>query len=429
MGTGISSVEPAPGGADEEHWVRGSADLYGYDDAGRAVVVKADLPYTTRLVVRRPANPTGDVVIEPLHPAGDMASAWPRVGAGLLREGWTWVGVTSDLSGLRALQQGQPDRYRHLDLPQRGIGFDILSQAAMWLRAEGLADLRPEHLFMTGASYTGSFQRVFLADGFHDRTRRADGSPAVEGYLIQISSGNFIGGYLPLNDHDPQPGHDDARRIVGPHDVPVIELLSEGEAETNGPSRRPDSDDPGDRFRLYEVPGACHMSPAERAGGMPLPATVEEPSDFPMYALAGGALANLRRWAVEGVAPPRAERIELHAERDAGPRGARDEAWPAVRDEHGNACGGVRSPHVDVPVARYFPHSTLVDAGQAGPFDIGDLMGAMERFDDAELRRLYGTPETYRRRYAEQLAGLVDGAWVVAGDAERVLHRIADVTF
>jgi hypothetical protein len=100
-----------------------------------------------------------------------------------------------------------------------------------------------------------------------------------------------------------------------------------------------------------------------------------------------------------------------------------------VRDEHGNARGGVRSPHVDVPVARYYPHSTLVDAGQAGPFDVGDLMGCMERFDDAELRRLYGTPAGYRRRYEEQLSAMIAGDWVVAGDAERVLRRIAAVEF
>ena len=63
---------------------------------------------------------------------------------------------------------------------------------------------------------------------------------------------------------------------------------------------------------------------------------------------------------IEGVAPPRAERIELLADRDDGPCGRSPEAVPAARDEYGNALGGVRSPNVDLPTATYSPRSTLV---------------------------------------------------------------------
>jgi hypothetical protein len=423
----------AAGYTEEEHWVAGTADLYGSDGAV-TVVRKEDVPYTTRLVVRKPepALATGDVLVEPLHPAGDMASSWPRLGAMLLREGWTWIGLTCDVAGLAATKDRDGDRYGHLDLPHRGLGFDVMAQVVAWLRRsrEPLPGVRADHVFMSGASYTGTFQRVFLADGFHDRARRPDGRPAVEGYLIQISSGAFmLGGYLPLNGHDPVPPAGDPRRIVRGHDVPVIELLSEGEAETNRDSRRPDADEPGDRYRLYEVPGACHMSAGERGTNLPVRATVEEPSDFPMYALAGGALAALRRWAVDGVTPPRADRIELHDDPDAGPKGSRDEALPAKRDEHGNALGGVRSPHVDVPVARYFPHSTLQNPEEGGRLDIGDLMGSMERFTPERLRALYGTPATYRARYEEGIGRLLDERWILDGDAVRLADYAAAVTF
>ena len=48
--------------------------------------------------------------------------------------------------------------------------------------ARGSLASRIAHLFMTRASYTGTFQRVFIGDGFHARARKPDGGPAVDGY-------------------------------------------------------------------------------------------------------------------------------------------------------------------------------------------------------------------------------------------------------
>jgi hypothetical protein len=165
-----------------------------------------------------------------------------------------------------------------------------------------------------------------------------------------------------------------------------------------------------------------------------LPPTVEEPSTFPMYAIAGGALHNLRRWAVDGIAPPRADRIELYADKGAGPHGAAPEALPVVRDEHGNACGGVRTPDVDVPIASYHPHSTLVDDATVGPpgarsIAMGDIMGSMERFPLEKLRRLYGTPDGYQAAHRKAVDDLLADGWILPADADRLLLRALAVTF
>jgi Alpha/beta hydrolase domain len=435
--TPIGRAIAALGYLEEEYVVAGTADLFTFDDDWRPVVERPAVPFTTRILVRRPSDPveaTGSVVLEPLHPAGDMAAAWPRTGRMLTRERWSWVGVTQDVAGLAAITAADPDRYGDLDIPEPGLGFDIVAAAATWLRAGGADALVLDHLFMTGASYTGTFQRVFLGEGFHDRARRPDGGPAVEGYLIQISSGGFVlGGYHPLSPSSGRPPADHPRRVVQPHDVPVIELLSEGEAQTNLRSRRPDSDEPGDRYRLYEVPGACHMSRAESRSWQ-LPPTAEEPSTFPMYALAGGALENLRRWAVEGVPPPRAARIELVDDPGAPPDGDGDEALPCARDGHGNALGGVRMPEVDVPVASYLPRSTLLTAASVGPpgrraLPLGSLMGSMTPFPPEKLRDLYGTPAGYLGAYRLRLDELVAERWIVPADAERMLGQAAAVEF
>ena len=181
---------------------------------------------------------------------------------------------------------------------------------------------------------------------------------------------------------------------------------------------------------------------------MSLP-VMEPPSDFPMDMLVGGALMNLRRWVVEGIAPPRAERLVVLPERSAGPRGCRDEALPLQRDQHGNAVAGVRSPWVDVPLARYYPHSTPRAAeanasGTAGdskpsrpgssrprlsPVDLADLMGCMTRLPPETLRALYGSAAIYRDRFGARLEQLVDERWIAPADGERARAMAAQVDF
>ncbi len=41
---------------EEEHLVSGTADLYGYDHSGQTVLARAAVPFTTRLLVRRPGD-------------------------------------------------------------------------------------------------------------------------------------------------------------------------------------------------------------------------------------------------------------------------------------------------------------------------------------------------------------------------------------
>ena len=365
-----------------------------------------------------------------------MASAWPRTGRTLLREQLTWVGVTQDVQGLRALKASAPERYAALEIPEQGLGFDLVARVASWLRSDAGPVPGIRRMFMTGASYTGTFQRVFIGDGFHERARRPGGGPAIDGYLIQISSGSFIpGGYTPLSEGTPVLPRSDRRRTIQSLDVPVIEILSEGEAETNVGARRDDSDGP-DRYRLYEVPGASHMTAGE-AGPLALPVE-EPPSDFPMDMLVGGALQNLRRWVSEGQAPPRADRLLVLDDREAGPCGLREDARPLQRDRHGNAVGGLRTPWLEVPIARYYPHSTPRRGadGTPGPagrrlsaHDVADLMGCMELFSGDKLRELYGTPADYRRRFERELQRLVEQRWIDAADGERAREVAAQVTF
>ena len=71
---------------EEEWFVTGRADARGADGSFYA----ADVPYTTRLLARRPADPdlaSGTVHLEPLHVLGEGAPTWGVAHTQILRRG------------------------------------------------------------------------------------------------------------------------------------------------------------------------------------------------------------------------------------------------------------------------------------------------------------------------------------------------------
>ena len=107
------------------------------------------------------------------------------------------------------------------------------------------------------------------------------------------------------------------------------------------------------------------------------------------------------QWVAEGVAPPRAERIEVGAD-----------GWFA-QDEHGNSRGGVRCVEMDVPRARYFPNPKNDDGTPAF-----GVVGTEEPFASEQLRQLYRDHDDYVERFNRRLDELIDQGWLLAEDAE-----------
>jgi hypothetical protein len=83
------------------------------------------------------------------------------------------------------------------------------------------------------------------------------------------------------------------------------------------------------------------------------------------------------------------------------------EAGAIVRDEHGNALGGVRTPAVDVPVA------TLT--GEGVP-----LIGSTTPFTPAKLAELYGSTDGYLRAFDAALDNAIDASFLLADDVEEL---------
>ena len=104
---------PAPY-VEEEFFVSGAATVYTYEEVPRRGVVlprDLDVPYKTRLIVRRPADrrdANGTVVIEWWNSTAsfDAAPVWDASAEFFAREGWSYVGVTNSNTPIAFLKGG-----------------------------------------------------------------------------------------------------------------------------------------------------------------------------------------------------------------------------------------------------------------------------------------------------------------------------------
>jgi hypothetical protein len=448
-GTAEDAAMKAAGYVQEEYLLSGEANIYGENPDGSLFVRTAAVPYTTRLVLVRPRDPrrfNGIVQLGFTHP--QLAGAqWGRIDSLVLRSGsaYALLAIGGD-PGTRERSTAQwpvttpklipwydPARYAALRWPEDdGIRWDVIGQAASLLRDPGrsgpLAGFKVRRVYMSGWSFLGSTIRSWVNFGFHDRYRRSDGSPVVDGYLIGISAGSVKQGHTPLNSADPE--KDRTRDLLRVIDRPVIELTSEMEAITNVHPQRPESDAVEGGHRIYELGGVSHgdsgVAGQVRAASVQLaqrghPA-VEPPvacsvaeTDVPMRDVAQAALVNLDRWVRTGRAPPRVARLQVA-------EGGKD----YVRDGFGNPVGGVRAAQLDVPLVRYAEPPAALCGGRIPRRSLRRLP-----VDAALLRRAYpGGAAEYLAKFRARQAELVAQGWLlpedVAAQNRRAEHFAAE---
>ena len=451
------------GYVEEEYFVRGMAAAYRHTAAGPERL-NPDIPYTTRIIVRRPADSrrfSGVVHFEPIHPTGGSTFHWLMLGRYLMSQGDIYVAAglgdaDSGWSGSphypnQAAPVGQgkvtkwfePERYSPLQWPQEdGIRYAVMSEIGQKLRSPDadnpLRGLKVRAMLGGGWSFTGSLQRVFINEGFHERARLPDGRPVFDGYLIGVSSPWNKPGYIPLFNDEPFVPVGDARRILKQTDAKVIVFLSELEPlDQNGPaSFPPDRDGPLGGYRLYELGGVIHLSslfdaavsyhreepnltqliqhgypPGELPFELPLDTCPEPQSDVPQGAFARAAVDNLRHWVLDGQAPPREKPLSW-------------ENGKLARDTVGNVLGGIRAAEFVVPIARYGVYRGAQEnrcAGSPGfPFYVRD------RLSREELIHRYGTPGQYIVRYEHAIDRLVAQRWLLPDDAMRLKAKARD---
>jgi hypothetical protein len=215
-------------------------------------------------------------------------------------------------------------------------------------------------------------------------------------------------------------------------DVPLIEMPTMHEVETNVP-RRQDSDEPGKQFRLYEISGVGHVDSRDNVRLLPNPCT-KPLSTFPLQAYMSVGLHHLFRWVDQGITPPRAERVLLDRNTD-------NDGSAMALDKQGNPLGGIRNPYVDVPTAKYRPINTAVDPVIKNPSEYvaaNGLQGAQtmcrlsayqEPFSAAQLRELHGSKREYLRKFEARLNELEQQGWSLPVYRELILADARAIDF
>jgi len=93
--TRVSEDLKKVGYVEEEFLASGVADVYDWTSVGPARVRTADAPYTTRVLIRRPADRarfSGTAILEPLNPSNrfDLNIGWAISHAQFVRNGDAW---------------------------------------------------------------------------------------------------------------------------------------------------------------------------------------------------------------------------------------------------------------------------------------------------------------------------------------------------
>jgi len=431
----------ALGYAEEEFALTGTAASYRLarerTPDGRWIAEAGNArPYTTRLLVRRPADSTefsGTVVVEWMNVSGgiDAPPIWMMTHTHLVRRRHAWVGVTAQRAGIEGgglvdsgmhLKQMFPDRYALLSHPGDASSYDIFSQAGREVRDGGLlGPLAASRVLAAGHSQSAMFLTTYL--NAVDAQAQVFDAFAVHGRLAN-------GAALDDSPFRPAPrgaaAASVAEQIRSDLRVPVIVLQTETDQALLGAGQVAQPD--GDLLRNWELAGAAHgdtyllIASGQDDGSLPagrLARLVRPTDEIPFMGktelpinsglqhryVACAALDHLDTWASRGSAPPASPRLNLTAD-----------GLDYNRDPLGIATGGIRTPWTDVPAA------VLSGVGQTGPNLFSFLFGVTRPLPDAQLAELYpGGRADYLGRFEQSLDAAIAAGFLLADDRAEAL--------
>jgi hypothetical protein len=404
-----------------EYFVSGNAHSYGtaapLTTDGRWNGVAADAataPYTTRVLVMTPADAdafNGTVYVEWLNVSGglDASPDWTHGHLEMARSGAAYVGVSAQLVGINQLKSatgppvpGDPARYAPLTHPGDSYSFDIYSQAGQAVRdGKLLGALRPRRLISVGESQSAG-RLVTYIDAVH---RLVD---VYDGFLVH-SRGR--GGAALRQDPLPAVAAPVPTEIRSDLRAPVLVFQDETDVSNSLLQARQREWRHGS-FRLWEVAGTAHfdayglaIGPADVGDGQgevqafaalqnpptsPVPGFIEcalPVNAGPQHWVINAAVRRLHRWVAYGRAPRIAPRLDATT-----PPGD-----PVVfaTDEHGNVEGGIRTPFLEVPVAKLTGTGNGPAPSAPPTSNFCGIFGQTVPFTDEQVAALYTSHATF----------------------------------
>jgi hypothetical protein len=363
-------------------------------------------PYTTRLVVRKPADNSkfsGLVLAEAMHGSG-AAHMYEFTSIYTMSSGHAAVEIlTTPPAQFVALNEA---RYKDLKLNGSQTN-EILAQVGSLVRSGSLVGGPVRKMVLGGTSMTAGVLINYLPAHMVYRT------PQMQ---------RIYDGFLPMSNG----------AMVRDVDVPVIHVPTMHEVSGNITNKQ-DSDEAGKQYRLYEFSGMGHIDTRDSVRLKPNPC-VDPLSTFPVQAYMSVALDHLLKWVDKGTVPPRAERILL--DRDL----SNDGSMMAL-DEHGNPIGGIRTVYVDVPTVKYVirpaavtpvvanANEWIASRGQQAANQMCGLSTAQIAFTSAKLKELYKSKQGYTKAVETRLTALEKSGWSLPLYREMILADAAKVNF
>jgi hypothetical protein len=338
----------------------------------------AGKPYTTRLVIRQPANDSdfsGIAIAEAMHPAG-FAHAFELNSVYVMDEGHITVEIVT--SGFEQIRDFNPQRYGKLNLSPDQAN-EILAQAGALIKSDRspIAGMGLRKMVLWGSSASSRILTDYLPA--HKVYKRADMSNIYDGFMPTSNGTN-----------------------IQAVDVPMIQMPTQHEYQ-NVATAHQDSDEPGSQFRSYEFAALGHLAATHnvRLDNNQCEHPISKLKLEPFFSV---GLHYLLQWVDKGIVPPRANRVLLD-------RNVDNDGSLMVLDEYGNAVGGIRNPYVDVPVAAY--HAGNVPAATGNP-DFAILCRLSiwdENFSRTRLREIYGNKTAYLNRFEASLYEAEGRGW------------------
>ena len=339
-------------------------------------------PYTTRLVIRRPADDndsSGLVVAEAMHPIGG-AHAFEYNSVYIMDSGHIAVEVST--LGAAQINEFNPRRYGDIDISPTQTS-EVLAQAGALIKSaqSPIADLNPRKMILWGTSASSAIMTRYLAA--HAVFRMADGEHIYDGFM-PTSNGSEI----------------------EPVDVPMIQVPTQHEFEV-GATTIQDGDEPGDQFRVYEFAALAHLDARNNSARVTQNDCQHPISMFPQEAYFSVALHHLLEWVDNGTVPPRAPRILMDNYVD-------NDGSLMLLDENGNPYGGIRNPYVDLAAYKYTMVNIYIGDGNVqgmGANVLCRISGWQTALDSSNLRNAYRNTTNYVNQFEERLTELEAAGW------------------
>jgi Alpha/beta hydrolase domain len=419
------------GYVEQEYFIRGVAARY-MTTAPNANSTIGEMPYETRIVVRRPVQPqqsSGVVVVDwqNVTAGHDIDTEWGASGEYFVQHGWTWVGASVQRVGVNGalppsatanlgLKQWNPTRYGPLDLTNGGAvlddsqSYDVYTQIAR-LAKEGpssgpnpFAGLGVQQVLAGGVSQSAGFLMRY-----YNGLQAAAG--VFDGFLVGL------GGVAPVDG-------------VG---TKLMKVYTETDVRGQALQRVPDNA----TTRTWEIAGGSHVPASavstdltdfratlgaiqarEYGPTPPLDCVNPGPSDVEVWAVWDAAYAALDRWVATDVAPAHATPISLTI----------TGTTPTInRDADGFAIGGIRLPSITVPVA--LNNGVNAPANLDNPLNVFCvLFGTHQPFTQAQLDARYRNHGSYVSKVSQAGTNLVGQGFLLPEDRTTLLDTAAHST-